>query len=118
MSMPTAEELVESRAAIRDTLPGTCTIISISSADDGMGGTIETEVESPPIPCRVATLSGKEYIMASRITPVPSVSVRMPWGTTVAPDNKIHRGTHVYSVTYVETSDFGLLTSAWCTEDL
>ena len=114
---PSTAELTEQRLAAVALLPSTCTIISVTEEDDGMGGTIDTEVESATLACRVATLSRSEIMRAARITPVPTCSIRLPWNTGVLENQKIKIGSRIFSVTYVQTSDWGVYTSAWCTED-
>lgn len=88
------------REAIKELLPDTCDIYSVTEEPDGMGGTLESLSQTGShIPFRLDVLSGTVAVAGGGAQPYTSYKGSLPWDTEVEVfDRIVHLGS-TYKVT-------------------
>lgn len=95
MSALSPAELSAIRDAIEDELlPDTCTILSVTEVNNGMGGITETwGTASTNVACRLDMKQGREQVIGDGLKPYTMYMLSLPYDTVISSNNRIlHNG--------------------------
>jgi hypothetical protein len=104
MSIISGSELAEIREAIEtDLLPDTCSILSVTEVNNGMGGVTETwGTASANVACRLdmktGVDAGRERVIGGAIQPYTMYMMSLPYDVTIASTNRILHSAITYAV--------------------
>lgn len=93
-------ELQAMRDVIQDELlPDTCSILSVTSTPDGMGGQTETwTAVYSNVPCRLDMQTGREQAVGGGWQPYTKYMMSLPYDTVIAAGNRISHNSVTYAV--------------------
>jgi hypothetical protein len=95
----TTSELSVMRDTIELLLPDTCTIITPTYTQDGMGNTVPTwGTVGTAVPCRVDIKTGRFEVTGGAIQPYMKTQLSLPYDQTLTEDHRVVHNGVTYSV--------------------
>lgn len=104
MSNLSANDLEYIRAALEETLPQECNILSPTYVSDGAGGQTPTwGTAYASVKCRLDSSSrGSEADIRGALLPYHTYILTLPWDTTIGETNRVEIGARTYTVSGVD----------------
>lgn len=103
MPLLSTTEIADMRSVQNDTMPDTVVIWRYTSTSDSMGGMAETWAAVGTVSGRLAPAggSGREQILADRLTAAEPWVITMPNGTTLYERDRLVIGARTFEVEYI-----------------
>lgn len=106
MSLISDVDLMYMRGQIRELLPDTCDLLTLTEVSNGQGGFTETwgtATGSTAVPCRLDYMQGDEVVFGNALNPYTGWILTLPYSVTITDQYRVLRSGTQYNVKDVDS---------------